>query len=326
MLLGWSLVILGSVLFATRLLRSRWQPHVVVATFSGYAPVPLSIGTAALLFTGQPWLGGVLILLLVLVVQSLPLLKRRRAGDPVLTILTANLWCGRGDPAVIVALVRCHSVDVVALQELTPSAMAALGTAGLDALLPHRIAAPAPDWEGAGLWSRYPLREQEVSRRGTLYRASAVIAVTGTAHDADPRITSVHVHAPWPGPAAPWVDQLAELGRDFAIRTRPTVVAGDFNATHGHASFRLVLRQCTDVAATAWPWRSPTYPQHLSIPALICIDHVLLGDLTATAVSTHAVPGADHRAVIASVARDVREDADGVTRSRCPAATRRPRP
>jgi endonuclease/exonuclease/phosphatase (EEP) superfamily protein YafD len=300
--LGWGIVILGSLLFATRFPRSRWQPHVVVATFSGYAPIPIAVGTTALALSGQSWPGGGVVLVVVCLVQALPRLRRQRTGDHLLTVLTANLWSGRGDPEALVALARRNDVDVVALQELTVEAVAALEAAGLDALLAHRIIAPAPDWEGTGLWSRYPLRDVEVSRRGTLYRVSAVVAA-GTAQDADPRVSSVHIHAPWPGPAAPWVDQLSEVRDDLAAHTRPTIVAGDFNATLGHASFRQVLRHCTDAAVAARAWPAPTWPQHLPVPRLIGIDHVLLADLTATAVSTHVVPGSDHRAVIASIGR-----------------------
>jgi endonuclease/exonuclease/phosphatase (EEP) superfamily protein YafD len=302
-LAGWVLVGIGALLFASRFPRTRWQPHVVVATFAGYAPLPLAAGALLLVADGGPWLPTAAVLLAVGVVQAVPRLRRGRRGDHLLTVLTANLWCGRGDADVIVSLARRHAVDVVALQELTEDAVRRLEAAGLDTLLPHRVVAPAPDWEGAGLWSRLPMRDQEMSRRGTLYRVSAVVAVDEEPAVDDPHVTSVHIHAPWPGPSGPWVDQLDELRMTLVGRTGPMIVASDFNATLGHAEFRRLLRAGRDAAVAARAWRVRTWPQHLPLPAAIAIDHVVLSGLGAAQVSTHVVPGSDHRAVIARVVR-----------------------
>jgi endonuclease/exonuclease/phosphatase (EEP) superfamily protein YafD len=302
-LAGWVLVGVGALLFASRFPRTAWQPHVVVATFAGYAPLPLTAGTLLLAADGGPWLPTAAVLLGVGVVQAAPRLRRSHRGDPLMTVLTANLWCGRGDADAIVSLVRRHAVDVVALQELTEDAVRRLEAAGLDALLPHRVVASAPNWEGGGLWSRLPLRDEEISRRGTLYRASAVVSVDEEPSVSDPHVTSVHIHAPWPGPPGPWVDQLDEIRTALVGRTRPVIVAGDFNATLGHAEFRRLLRAGRDAAVDARAWLVRTWPQHLPWPATIAIDHVLLGDLSAAHVSTHVVPGSDHLAVIARVVR-----------------------
>ena len=302
-LAGWALIGAGVLLVASRFPRSAWQPHVVAATFAGYAPLPLVLGTLVLATTGGPWPAGGALVLAVLALQVAPRLRRRHPGPPVLTVLTANIWCGRGDGAAIVGLVRSRRVDVVALQELTDEALAALEAAGLDRVLPHRVVAPAPDWEGAGLWSRFPLRDAVVERRGTLYRVSAVVCVDGQPSATDPRVTSVHIHAPWPGPPRPWVEQLEEVRETLATRGRPLIVAGDFNATTGHAQFRRLLTVGEDAAISARPRAIRTWPQHLPVPALIALDHVLLGGLSADLVSTHEVPGSDHRAVIARVVR-----------------------
>ena len=61
-----------------------------------------------------------------------------------LRVMTANLRVGGADAATIVRLVRDNRVDLLALQEFTPQAQADLTRAGLDALLPHRVADPEP--------------------------------------------------------------------------------------------------------------------------------------------------------------------------------------
>ena len=88
----------------------------------------------------------------------------------------------------------------------------------------------------------------------------------------------------------------------------PDLVVGDFNATADHAPMRALAdagyRDVGELANQGW---QPTWPTRgvfdlLGLP-LAQIDHVLVGDrLAALDLGTVAVPGSDHRAVVATVA------------------------
>ena len=81
------------------------------------------------------------------------------------------------------------------------------------------------------------------------------------------------------------------------------MLAGDFNATFDHAALRAVLGLGYDDAARATgQGRAGTWrPLRLPFPRLV-LDHVLVDPRIAVAsVRFVAVPGSDHRAVVAEL-------------------------
>ena len=96
------------------------------------------------------------------------------------------------------------------------------------------------------------------------------------------------------------------------VRQRhPDLVLGDLNATVDHAPMRALvdagLRDAAELANTGW---QPTWPfgdrwrLAVALPPLVAIDHVLVGPrLAVVEVHTADLPGSDHRAVVATVAR-----------------------
>jgi endonuclease/exonuclease/phosphatase family metal-dependent hydrolase len=116
------------------------------------------------------------------------------------------------------------------------------------------------------------------------------------------------VHPTYPVDASGWVhDQGVVL--DAVTDGEPDLVLGDFNATVDHQPLRTLAdegyRDAGELANDGW---HPTWPADggfdlLGMP-LAQIDHVLVGDrLAAVDMDTVAVPGSDHRAVVATVAR-----------------------
>ena len=79
-------------------------------------------------------------------------------------VLTLNSRGGSADPDALLAALRQHAVDVLAIQELTWDLVHRLDEAGLGGLLPHTHLDPRPDAPGAGCgpggrsphWSRCP--------------------------------------------------------------------------------------------------------------------------------------------------------------------------
>ncbi|SBT37386.1 Metal-dependent hydrolase, endonuclease/exonuclease/phosphatase family [Micromonospora narathiwatensis] len=225
------------------------------------------------------------------------------ADGPTLRLLTANLLKGRADPTRLVDLVRRHRVDVLAVQEFTPGIAAELDRLGLDALLPYRVLNPEVGTTGSGLYARFPLGEGGFRRnQGFLFtQAYGTLAVPG----APPvRVESAHPAAPYAVAVVPdWRTDLR--GQPPATpRGRLSILAGDFNATLDHAPLRaLIATGYADAADAAGAGLAGTWGPYDGdkIPP-VTIDHVLVDRRVAVrSVAVYAVPGSDHRAVLAEL-------------------------
>jgi endonuclease/exonuclease/phosphatase family metal-dependent hydrolase len=227
-------------------------------------------------------------------------------AGPTVRMLTANLLIGAADPAAVVALVRDHRVDVLAVQELTPPAAEALDAAGLATLLPHRIVNAAYGSGGSALYSRYPLEDPGVRRMPAGHtQAFATVRAPG----AGPVIVeSVHPAAPSDGRSA------RQWAREIALQPPGTpagpvrILIGDFNSTLDHDGLRRLIgtgyRDAAEVTGSGltatWPFNGV---QVLGGPVPpVTIDHVLAdARVGVRAVEVHPVPGSDHRAVYAEL-------------------------
>jgi endonuclease/exonuclease/phosphatase (EEP) superfamily protein YafD len=104
-----------------------------------------------------------------------------------------------------------------------------------------------------------------------------------------------------------WKQHLTALRGEFeaAFAQGPVIMAGDFNATWGHAPFRELLSAgLRDSHVDLGQGLSTTWPRGIPLlPSLFRIDHVLLSDgVEAVAVRNGEGPSSDHRPVIADLA------------------------
>jgi endonuclease/exonuclease/phosphatase family metal-dependent hydrolase len=230
------------------------------------------------------------------------------APGPRVRILSANLLHGRADPHAVLELVRRLDVDVLCLVELTPSADRAFRAVGLADLLPHehvRGHRPgAPPAAGGAVWTRLEV----LDRGGAPGRFEQPVVRLAVPGGADLEVTAVHTDPPVTrSRTRRWEQEMAQLpaaagdaaDADAVVR----VLAGDFNATPDHATFRrLLARGYADAAARTGQalvhtWSPQTRPQ----PRLT-IDHVLVDRRAGVAAfSVHDLPGSDHRAVAAEL-------------------------
>lgn len=228
------------------------------------------------------------------------------AAEGRLSVLSVNLSLGQADPARVVSLARDNHADVVVVSEITRVALGQLQAAGLDEAYPHTVGSPASGPAGTMVFSRHPLRA--VQPLDTSYHG---YATTVAVPSGPVRLLAVHPSPPV-GDAMAWRRDQAVL-RQAATRDTdaPTLVVGDLNATVDHAPLReLFARGFSDAAQQASSGWQPTWPAAgevgafgVSVPSLIAIDHVLVGEqLTSVATSTASVPGTDHRALVARVA------------------------
>lgn len=277
----------------------------VVACGIPYLPLPLSGMSAAMVVASRS--RGVKVLWSGLLAAALAGGAYRALGAPGsrgptredadLTVVSANVLYGRGDPREIVALAT--SADVVAVQENTPAFDASV-RALLAADFPFEAWTSSDDSRSSKLWSRTPL---EVVGTGDTEFASMV--VTTAVRGVQWTIANVHPVSPllgssrWDADAKKVLELLeGHLGEHF-------VVVGDFNAIEEHLTMRRLAAIGLRNAMSGWRspgvlgWQ-PSWPTDKAlVPPLIRIDHALHSDsVEAWRPRYVVVTGSDHKALL----------------------------
>lgn len=228
-----------------------------------------------------------------------------QANGPELRILSANIRRGQADLRSLLELARSEHVDVLAIQELTPDAVAKLKALGVDELLPSHVAAfnPAGPPRGGGIYSRFPLQRRTTVKSDLdlmFLMPRAAFRVPG----APPvEITSVHPQPPTNSRSTPaWKQGLQNL--PSAAEAPVRLLAGDFNATLDSAELRDVLdRGYADAADQTGAGLIATWHAgHVWPPWPVTIDHVLVDRrVEVEDVSVRFLPLSDHKAVLAKL-------------------------
>lgn len=227
-------------------------------------------------------------------------------GATPLVVMTTNFFAGDADAAEVVRVAEARDVGLLVVNEITFGTLAQLEGAGIDDLLPHRIGEPNGAVDGTMVFSREPLGEP--TRLATVFQSWQV-----TVGEGDDALTLLAVHPTAPVPpagASTWRAEHATL-LAAAQESEAELVLGDMNASSDHTTMRAWrnagYRDSLELVNAGW---SPTWPSNgitpapgVHPPALIQIDHVLVGSaLAVTESSTVEVPGSDHRAVLATIA------------------------
>ncbi len=286
---------------------------ILVASFSSYALfgyVVLLI-VCALLVRGssQPWLPvlGVVVASVGMVAHTwwlVPMFTAEKApAGERLTVMTSNLEFGQGEAATVVNTVAQRHVDVLVLEEVTPTSLDRLREAGLDELLPHHQGQPATYARGTMVFSRFRLGDARTLPLGN-------VGLDLTVRAPQPfRLIAVHIWQPvgWPNE---WQGDMRELRTLVSAATKqgPTLVVGDFNATLDHAPLRRVIGAgVSDAVEQSGGGWQPTWPSadvKKWLRPLIAIDHVLASkEYVATHTRTVEVAHTDHFAMVAELVR-----------------------
>ncbi|WP_067860781.1 endonuclease/exonuclease/phosphatase family protein [Nocardia shimofusensis] len=301
--LAWAATLAGVAGVALHVGRLSWQPLVLAASGAPYLMGSALVGLAVFVASRRRVGAGVAVVVVAAAAWTQAPLYISGSGDengPVVTVMQANLLFDGADPRALVDQVRERRVDVLTVNELTPTAVETLGAAGLDELLPYRYLSPGRTAAGTGIWSVYPLSETVEYDGFVLNQLSATAAI--------PEVGPVTVYALHPVPPVysteVWADELSRL-REILGRSpsdRPVIAGGDFNATHDHAQYRAMASgRFGDAAEQAGAGHLVTYPTDKRWPPLVGIDHVLVAGGRAVSVETVELPGADHRAVVARI-------------------------
>ncbi len=307
------LMVPAAALTGSRLSDPRSERGIQLAAFVPFALVPytllLVLLVTALLRSERRvlWVVPVLLVAAALVLHAswvAPLVsgdERAASSGASVTVLSSNLFFGRGDGDALVREVAARDVDVLVVSEVTTDVLRQMRDAGLSDLLPHFAGEPgAPETNtGTMVFSNQPVRlVEEVP--GTTFTNLVV-------RTADLTLLAAH-------PAAPldpddWrSDHAALLGA--VERDDPDLLVGDLNATLDHAPLRaLVDAGLRDAAELSNAGLQPTWPANGLYPLLgllpptAPIDHLLLAPGWAV-VSTDRieVPDTDHLALLGTLA------------------------
>jgi endonuclease/exonuclease/phosphatase (EEP) superfamily protein YafD len=298
----------AALALAARYVPAVNRPVLVTAALAPYLALGAPAAVVPFAVTHH-WIGVIVagVLTVARVVVRLRWYVGDKAGGEVeVRIVSANLRYGRADAAAVVGLAR-QDADILAVQELTPDKADQLTAAGIDETLPYRVLRAREGPAGVGVWSRHPIVPVTDYDEFWLGLITARVRIPGV--PAETIVVTTHMSAPWPEPIQGWRDDLTRLATVLseigASSDGPVIVAGDLNATPDVLAFRRLLRNgYRDAAEQAGAGLTRTHPADILIPPLFAVDHILLRGGTATSVRTAAVPGSDHRALIADITFD----------------------
>lgn len=307
-LLGLLALAVAAVSFGARWLPISGHPTLVIAAAAPYLSVAAPVAVLLLALSRRLLLSVMAIgLTVALVWVYLPRFQPTPPSDVVavdVRVLTTNIGMGQADPPALVALAR-DNADIVAVQEMTQEAATGLSEAGMDAVFPYRVVAPAPQASGIGIWSRHPIVNSGRIDGYSLPMIGTRIRIPGVV--VDTTVLSIHLAAPWPQPIGYWLTDIARFPNTLremgdSAGAGAVIVAGDFNATADMAPFRRLLEQgYSDAAADAGAGLARTYPARGRRLPMLGIDHILVKHGSTVSAGTVAVPGADHRGLIATL-------------------------
>ncbi|MBN8866643.1 MAG: endonuclease/exonuclease/phosphatase family protein [Solirubrobacterales bacterium] len=283
-----------------------WERGFPLVQLMAYTPYVLVLSMFALLFVVlcRRWLAagflliGVLALALAVLPREIGGPEEVPGGQPV-RILSLNLGRGYAHADEVAELARVRDADLVAVQEITPEAVAKLDHAGFSVLYPHRVLLPAPQASGGGIYSRWPLRD--LGRlEGEFNQPRAGVVVPGALPI---ELDSVHPMAPTtPSNTGQWADEYDTMPA-AGTTDLPLVLAGDFNATLDHAKLRdLIDTGYRDAAEVYGSGLVTTWPSRLEWPPPVTIDHVLAErGISVAEYDVERVAGTDHRAIFSEL-------------------------
>ncbi|MFJ2597887.1 endonuclease/exonuclease/phosphatase family protein [Streptomyces erythrochromogenes] len=301
-----------------RVLASLALLTAAVLTF--HCAVPNAVGRlGSLVEAFLPWLGLVVPLLLVaalvrrsavaLVALLLPalawlgqfgvLLLPAERGAHHLTVVQHNISDENPDPAGTAAALAAAAPELVALEEVTPSALPAYAAA-LESRYPHHAV------EGTvGLWSTYPLtdvRRLDIKPAGIGEGWSRGLRAGVSTPEGEIAVYVAHLPSVRIGPsgfASQLRDESARL-LGAAVAAEPVdrvVLLGDLNGTvddRGLAPLTSRLAAPRRGFALSWPASFPVSR----------IDQVLARSATVAEIRTLPATGSDHLPVVARITWD----------------------
>lgn len=273
--------------------------------------LPNIAGSASLIETFLPWLGGVILLLGIAALLRLSLfgalcvaaaaavwatmfvptlLPSMHAGAPSLTVASENIHAQNSAAGSIAKDLAGRAPDVIALQELDATSKETVSA----------VLAPGYPYNAivgtVGLWSKYPISDEQRLDLGLGW--DRALRVDLDTPGAPTRVYAVHLASVRPGAYQSrdtMLEQLAETVK--ADDSTKLIVVGDFNTASTDRTFQPLLSTLTEAPDSALGFGF-TWPAELPVARL---DHALVRGMAN--VSSDVLPdnGSDHRGILVGV-------------------------
>lgn len=322
---GWAiLAVLAAVAIGWMTSFDRGWTIKWVYAFLAYVFVPAYLVGGAALITKRRWLAvaaGVVVAWHASVVgpEVLPIPSPGHGAEASaesprrqpLRIFYANVSVRNDEKDALFDEIRDQAPDVVVLTEMSAAWHNGFNKGGLAVEYPHHIHLTRYNPSATGVFSRYPIIDEQRVYKGRRVVVEAVVDADGAP------LTLLAIHAPRPidSPlhnfAGFWslVGQL--LDSHYARPDRnPLMVIGDFNATPFSLVYRRLTgawglrdchRLCGHGAGVSWP------NGHRLLPP-IRIDHALVsGEVRCAAAAEGVGRGSDHKPLILDISLPRRE-------------------
>lgn len=218
---------------------------------------------------------------------------KARAGAPVVTLYSANLFFENNDVAAIRASIEEAKPDIIVLVEASLGVVSRLDTVLSD--YPNREVSPnllRASRDLTVIASRYPLLPRPAGVPALNYAIAVVDSPLGPIN-----VVGAHLTRPWPYQIQ-W-EQIRQASALKTLRTElpgTTIVAGDFNSVSSARVGKQIQAETGLKPNPGWPG---TWPSQLPAFLGVTIDQVYrTQDLAVVSRRVGLPTGSDHRPVV----------------------------
>lgn len=305
----------AQILFIAINIAPDWPLLAALSNFTPVFPLLALCALAAVWMIGKQriWRGALvmdvmvcLIMLGVSIWPSCPLwpAPATDAGSVrALKIISFNAWTQNRDPVRAAQWILAQRPDAVILLEA--SGRSAIIAALLAPSLPYKVSCRGDRSCSTLILSRWKPSERAGFARGDADNRRALSAAYMRFATPAPGFSVVAVHLSRPWPIGAQQRELALLAAKMRGRSREgLLIAGDFNATDRSITLRRAEQQ---LGVRAMGGDPPSWPAPFAgfpLPALLDIDHALLGSGWSAARTEHGPElGSDHYPLVITLQR-----------------------